>query len=357
MPPTHRTDAPRPTTVALIGAGLAGAACARALADAGFAVQVFDKSRGVGGRMATRRTEWTGPDGIAIPARFDHGAPAFEARSEAFIQFVEAAEREGLLARWVPVIDRDGQTGQATAPQWVPTPDAPSLCRSLLKDLPVKTGCTVDMLRREPDGWVLESAGALVAQGVDRVVVAIPPAQAAALLASHRPDWAERARAVEMVPCWTMMAVTDAPAADLPAWDLAEPAADPIGLIVRSDARPGRTRVPGRAHWVVHASDTWSRAHLEDPPADVLARLQDALAQKLGAPLAWHHAAVHRWRYAHAPAEATDAAVPELCDWDPARGLGACGDALGGAGVEGAWRSGRALAGRLIEQHRQTRPA
>lgn len=356
MQPTHPADPSRPTTVAVIGGGMAGAACARALADAGFAVQVFDKSRGVGGRMATRRTEWTGPDGIAIPARFDHGAPAFEARSEAFVRFVEAAERDGLLTRWEPVVDRDGQTGQATAPQWVPTPDAPALCRSLLKDLPVKTGCTVDALRREPDGWVLESAGVLVAQGVDHVVVAIPPAQAAALLAPHRPDWAGCARSVEMVPCWTMMAVTDAPAlpAGPPAWDLAEPATDPIGLIVRSDARPGRTRVPGRAHWVVHASDAWSRAHLEDPPADVLACLQDALAQKLGAPLAWHHAAVHRWRYAHAP---TDAAVPGLCDWDPDRGLGSCGDAQGGSGIEGAWRSGRALAARLVEHHRQTRPA
>jgi len=331
--------------VAVVGAGIAGATCARALADAGFAVQVFDKSRGVGGRLATRRTEWTGADGSATPARFDHGAPAFEARSEAFVRVVEAAERDGLLARWSPSVDRDGRLDTDPAAQWVPTPDMPTLCRSLLAGLPMQTGCTVDALRREPGGWVLESAGVAVSPRVDRVVLAIPPPQAAVLLAPHRPDWAERARAVAMVPCWTLMAVTDAPATP-PAWDLAEPSTGPAGLIVRSDARPGRTRVPGRAHWVVHARHAWSRAHLEDPPADVQARLRDALAQQVGQPLAWHHASVHRWRYAHAPA---DAAGPDLCEWDPDAGLGACGDALGGAGVEGAWRSGRALAARLVE--------
>lgn len=40
--------------VAVIGAGIAGAACARALSLAGRSVHVFDKSRGPGGRLATR---------------------------------------------------------------------------------------------------------------------------------------------------------------------------------------------------------------------------------------------------------------------------------------------------------------
>ena len=306
--------------------------------------------------MATRRTEWTEADGSVNPARFDHGVPGFEARSEAFVHFAEAAQRDGLLAQWTPLVDRDGLLYRAEAPQWVPTPDMPSLCRALLADLPVTTGCTVQALRREPDGWVLESGGVVAAHGVGSVVIAIPPPQAAALLAPPRPDWAERARSIAMQPCWTLMAVTDLPGADkpvtdspatLPAWDLAEPTAGPIGLIVRSDTCPGRTRVPGRAHWVVHASAAWSRAHLEDSPADIQARLQDELAKRLGCPLIWHHASAHRWRYAHAPA---DAAALDLCDWDPVAGLGVCSDALGGAGVEGAWRSGRALAARLVER-------
>ncbi|WP_230945853.1 FAD-dependent oxidoreductase [Burkholderia vietnamiensis] len=41
--------------VAIVGAGIAGLACARVLADAGHRVTVYEKSRGVGGRMSTRR--------------------------------------------------------------------------------------------------------------------------------------------------------------------------------------------------------------------------------------------------------------------------------------------------------------
>ncbi|PMP83934.1 MAG: FAD-dependent oxidoreductase, partial [Chloroflexus aggregans] len=41
-------------SVAIVGAGVAGLAAAHALATAGFTPVVFEKSRGVGGRAATR---------------------------------------------------------------------------------------------------------------------------------------------------------------------------------------------------------------------------------------------------------------------------------------------------------------
>lgn len=40
-------------TIAIIGAGMAGLTCARGLADAGLHPVVFDKGRGIGGRLAT----------------------------------------------------------------------------------------------------------------------------------------------------------------------------------------------------------------------------------------------------------------------------------------------------------------
>jgi renalase len=48
-----------PVRVAVIGAGIAGAACAGALQGCGVDVTMFDKSRGVGGRMSTRRAACT----------------------------------------------------------------------------------------------------------------------------------------------------------------------------------------------------------------------------------------------------------------------------------------------------------
>ncbi|HCD27840.1 MAG TPA: deoxyribodipyrimidine photolyase, partial [Gammaproteobacteria bacterium] len=40
--------------VAIIGAGLAGMQCARALLEGGIEPRLFDKGRGIGGRCATR---------------------------------------------------------------------------------------------------------------------------------------------------------------------------------------------------------------------------------------------------------------------------------------------------------------
>lgn len=341
--------------VAVIGAGMAGAACARWMADAGLEVQVFDKSRGVGGRMSTRRASWTAAGGAEQRASFDHGAPGFTAHAPDFVRFVEQAGRDGLLSRWVPRLAPHSYAPLDEPGLWLPTPDMPALCRALLSGLPVDTGCTVQALRHTPAGWTLESAGSTVAEGFDAVVVAIPPQQAAALLRPHQADWAQRAEALPMLPGWVLMGVTDDPL-PTPSWDLAWPTSGPLFCAVRNDAKPGRERVPGLAHWVVHATAPWSQTHLESTAADVQAALQAALSAWLGHSLAWHHAAVHRWRYASVP-RATRAGAPAAalaagrCWWDAPSGLGVCGDALGGAGVEGAWCSARALAALVAERH------
>ena len=74
----------RGQVIAVIGAGIAGAACSRALTRAGHSVHVFDKSRGPGGRLATRRAEWVDRQGQACTTRFDHGAIGITARTQAF---------------------------------------------------------------------------------------------------------------------------------------------------------------------------------------------------------------------------------------------------------------------------------
>ena len=53
--------------IGIVGAGICGLAAAAELAAAGREVAVFDKSRGIGGRLATRRVD---------AMSFDHGAPA-----------------------------------------------------------------------------------------------------------------------------------------------------------------------------------------------------------------------------------------------------------------------------------------
>ena len=84
--------------IAIVGAGMAGLSCATRLAALGHEIALFDKGRGPGGRMATRRVE---ADGTML--RFDHGAQYFTARDPRFVEQVARWEREGVLFRGAQV--------------------------------------------------------------------------------------------------------------------------------------------------------------------------------------------------------------------------------------------------------------
>lgn len=343
---------PNAQRIAVIGAGMAGAACARALTQAGHAVQVFDKARGAGGRMATRRVEWVDRQGHLITTRLDHGAVGFTASSPAFQAFADQAQRAGCLAPWPYRLEARSLPLEGHGPLYVPVPDMPALCRHLLDGVAVEWSSPVDRLHRGALGWQVETCGEPHAATFDAVLLALPPAQAAPLLSLHRPDWARHASIATMQPCWTLMGIADAPE-EAPCWDLLRPPTGPLAWLLRSDARPGRQRVPGQAHWVAHAKSGWSRRHLEQPSAWVQAAMQDAITECLGRPVDWLHGTVHRWRYALPQAQRP--ALAEPCWWDAAQGLGVCGDFLGGDGVEGAWLSARSLSTALL-QHEPAMP-
>lgn len=341
----------KPRNIAVIGTGIAGAACARALSLAGHAVHMFDKARGPGGRMASRRFEWVDAQGQAWTTRLDHGNVDITPRSAAFQTFIDQALQAGWLAEWVPTLAANSLPLEGDARHYLPVPGMPALCRQLLKGMSATWSFGVDKLYPGPMGWQVEARGERHAATFDAVVLALPPAQAAPLLAPHRSDWARHASVVPMQPCWTLMGIEDTTEDGQGAvahWDLARPPAGPLARVLRSDARPGRERVPGQAHWVAHARAGWSRRHLEQSTAWVQAQMQAAMADYLGRPVDWLHCNVHRWRYAMPQAQSV--APAEACWWDAAQGLGVCGDFLGGCGVEGAWLSARSLSTALLQR-------
>lgn len=320
--------------VAILGAGIAGLAAARRLADEGVEVTIYDKGRGPGGRTSVRRAErW----------QFDHGAQYFTVREPEFDRAVEGWIDRGVVDEWTGriVAIGDGGTREPTGSRrrLVGVPGMNAVAQHLARELDIETGRPVSGLYRSPRGWQVvrddEEAGFF-----DAVLVTLPPAQAVPFLKSA-PDLAQRARRVRMRPCWAVMASF---AGRIEAgFDGAFVNAGPLSWVARDSSKPGR---PEAECWVLHAGPEWSLEHLEDEIVDVERQLLEAFAAAIGLerlPVPRHLDAM-RWRFA-----IPDDPLPARSYLDPQAGIGIAGDWCGGPRIEGAWLSGNEIARRLLE--------
>ncbi|MFN3911631.1 NAD(P)/FAD-dependent oxidoreductase [Hyphomonas sp.] len=306
-------------TIAIIGAGMAGLAAAAQLTRGGRDVRLFDKGRGPGGRMATRRASLGGAD-IA----FDHGAQYFTARSAGFQDAVADWVRTGAAAVW-----GDGR--------YVGTPAMNSVIKAMAAPLDVVWGAQVTEIAGAPGRWQLLRGEAQPVGVFEQVVVAVPAEQAAALLAPVAPGLAARAGAVRSAPCWTVMLGYEQPTGVMA--EAMEPEAGPLGWAARNSSKPGRA---GAESWVLQARPDWSAAHLEDPAETVAADLVAAFVDVTGAG-APDFVQAHRWRYARVT---EPLGIP--FQFDRALGLATCGDWHLGARIEAAWTSGHLLGRELL---------
>jgi len=311
---------------AIIGAGMAGLACAARLAEAGLAVTVLEKSRGIGGRLATRRTA----DGLT----FDHGAQYVTAKGVAFAAYLEAAQAAGAAASWRP------RGSDEAGGDWiVGAPGMKALAAPLAAGLDIRFETSVREVAPAQGGWRLTSAGEPGDGVYDAVVIAVPAPQAAPLAAAA-PELSAHLARVEIAPCWALMlAFEEARAAPFDVWRGRE---GPIAWLARNAGKPGRA--PTLETWVAHASPDWSAEHLELEKDEAAARLTPLVLERLGDPAAQPALAVaHRWRYA---LTTQPAGAPYLAD--ASGSLFVAGDWLLGARVEYAYDSGRAAAEALI---------
>lgn len=322
----------RLSSVAVIGAGLAGLSLARRLTSAGVAVTVYDKGRVPGGRVATRRTDF---------GRLDHGAQYFTARDPAFVGLARGWEEAGVIARWQGhlVTLSGGRVDPApTEERWVGVGGMSTIGRHLAEGLDVRTGVRIVRTERHTEGWILETEQERVGKGFDTLVVAVPPAQAVPLLGAS-PTLTALAASARMSPCWAVLLGFEAPLEV--GFDGAFVSEGPLAWVARDASKPGRG---GGETWVLHASPEWSQAQVELPADAVHEPLVAAFASLLAplrvVPTAWQ---AHRWLYAR-PIEPLAAGRP----FDTEAALAVCGDWCRGPRIEAACLSGLALADQLL---------
>lgn len=322
--------------VAVIGAGLSGLTTASTLRDRGVDVTVFEKSRGLGGRTATRRVD----PGFS----FDHGAQYFTARDPAFVRQVETWMTQHIVAEWTgPIVTIDGTTVRLKTDQphrYVGVPGMTAMAHHLGADLRIRLETAIVELGRVGNDWQVIDAAGRSEGPFSHVVVSLPAPQAATLLGDHA--LAAEVRAIPMTPCWAVLAAFDARVEV--AWDGAFVHGAPLGWVARNSSKPGRDH--SHECWVLHASPEWSAAHQELDRERVKATLLSAFS-RLTAAVRLHplHLDAHRWLFS-----ATPLSVDGLVACDDDTGLVVCGDWMAGGRVEGAFRSGVAAATCVLRQ-------
>lgn len=324
---------------ALIGAGLAGTAAARALKEAGIVVSVFDKGRGPGGRLSTRRIE------TALgQVRMDHGAQYVTAQSDSFLNFLAQATEAGACEPWKArlfSIDRGGNAHVLRpVDRFVGRAGMSSIVKFALEGLNPEFNRRAKKLTGEAGAWRIHFEDGTIEGPFDAVGVTLPPEQLIEFLARSDGDFATiiaTARRVTVAPCWAVMAVADS--AFDPGFDGAKVYGGSIRWISRMASRPG---FGDSESVVIQASPDWSNAFLEETPDFVAQQICEEAYIRFGMPRpVWSDA--HRWRFAmveipagHKAFAAENNTVSVGGDW-----------CLGGK-AEAAWTSGEAIAQALI---------
>jgi renalase len=318
-------SAPDEQDVVVVGGGISGVACARALATAGTPVRMLERAHRVGGRMSSKPVP---PDAGRV---VDLGAAYFTVRDEEFAAVTESWRQRGFAVPWTDTLasrEPDGSWSSKSGPErWCAPGGLRTLVDDLARDLRISYGHTVTSVGPGPtvDGRAARA-----------VVLAMPDPQAARLL-----DPALRAAPVVADRAWSPV-ISVALGFEHRSWEHLSAAfvnGHPDVDLVADD---GDRRGDLAPVLVAHSTADRARRHLADPDG-AIAPVVAAVTELLGlsdAP-AWTHA--HRWSYA-SPAEPHDGEFSLDDDL-----VGLCGDGWGSPKVETAWRSGTLL-GRAVAE-------
>lgn len=315
--------------VAVIGAGLAGLSCARVLRQAGCFVDIFERDRIIGGRVATARV------GLVS---FDHGAQYLTARTTSFRDYMSELEGLGYVARWAPRTS-NGHGGQLS-PWYVGTPGMSMIVRPLAESVRIHTNRAAHTLETVDKGvriWFDDQT----TEGPYSAVAVAVPAPAARLLLGRMESLAKMITKARMSPCWALMARFDD--VTLPDQDVFSDMSEVIRWIARNNTKPNRS-ARGESI-VVHASPSWSREVEDAEPDDIAEELWGEVCHTLGLPpVRPKSMSAHLWKHG-----LVDQSLGETCVFSSEWRVGLAGDWCLGRLGEHAFESGNRLGRHIVD--------
>ena len=322
--------------IAIIGAGLSGISAAYLLKDHA-EIHLFEKARGVSGRMSTRRAE---------PYFFDHGAQYFTARTRPFQDFIQPLIDQAIIERWNAryvkfegnqIIERrnwiDGE------PHYVGIPRMNRVAKYLAEGLNVYINTLIVSL--EHDGkWQLTDDKGENYNGFDWVICTAPSPQAAELLPEFF-AYHNNIKDIDMRACFSLMLGFEQ---SLPLeFEAAHVTNSDLGWIAVDSYKPERA---DRFTLMVHSSEEYAEDHFEDDRKKIMHHLIDEASRIIGHDVSSaDYKTIHGWRYASAAKKDENSTI----FIDHGHKLAACGDWCLDGRVEGAFTSAYNLANTIKE--------
>ena len=304
--------------IVIIGAGMSGIACARALRAAGAPVRLIDKGRGIGGRMATRRAAVSGNS-----ITFDHGAQYLDQSEDA--ASIAALEKE--------VVDKWSLADGTSRIVGVPTMAA--LPKALASGLNITLNTRVRTLKARGDLYEVETDASRMT--ASHVVITVPAPQLTPILGNTNAIVQQASSAV-MSPCLTLMAAFNR---DTPAPFVTK--RDPDSLltwIAQNDTKPGRSKT--YRTWIAQAHPDWSATNIDTDRSEIKRRMVKLLCSALGVrPAKLCYAGLQGWRYGLVKKPLERPFLTQGMLW-------AGGDWCLGPKVQDAWRSGTDIAANIL---------
>jgi predicted NAD/FAD-dependent oxidoreductase len=323
----------------IIGAGISGLLAGQILIRAGHPVTILEKSRGVGGRMATRRFK----NGV-----FDHGAQFFTVRDPQFQNWVNRWLRQGKAVEWTRSFSKSDLISAANGhPRYRGANGMTAIPKALSQDLDIRLQTHVKSISWNGEIWRVEVEDSKIFD-TSQLILTAPIPQSLHMLKTGGVILPavelQRLQSIQYHPCIAVLVLLNNPSKIPPPGGI-KLDSSPIQWLADNTQKgisPKSTAV------TIHAAADFSRQNFDQNANQLAETLISAAKPWLGDDIQdWQ---VHKWRYSQ-PAQIVSERFLEIPD---SPSLYFAGDGFGAPRVEGAALSGLAVAFQLLERLRRS---
>ena len=332
--------------IAIIGAGLTGMTAAEMLTENGYGCEIFEKSRGLGGRMSTKRKNW---------GWLDLGAQYFTARNSGFKTTVQKWIERGVVEPWrATMLTYDGNRLMSSPDdtvRYVGTPKINAMFEKWKTDPEynvIKETKIISIKPRQKNYLLIDDKGA--EYGPFSAVISTLPYDQATEVFNEQIKRDEFSSAYRMAPTWAVGFQFEQPVEVKTYTDIGGifVKQSKLSWISHNSSKPGRRQHEANDTWILHFNANWSAKYITASESwintQAIEEFEKILGQKA---MNVSNQITHRWKYAR-NAEKNIPENPGFLTTEYSNCYVAGDWTLGGR-IENAFLSGRAIARQLMK--------